>query len=131
MERETFDDVPRVRDYDDSVLDGAARFGVRAIDGFARSARTQGPIAFSYAAAICLLVAGFVFRSLDRFDATDFLGVLVLAGVIVVSANTLALFRFRAEASQTANITQSHLDALKDGRDARNDRLAGPAGGEP
>jgi len=97
--------------------------GLGVIERLAKSARARGPIATSYAGVIALIAASLALLAVDMLDETEFLGVLAFSTVVLLAANALAFFQFRAFAVRATMITQSKIDADKEERIARIKRL--------
>jgi hypothetical protein len=102
----------------DTPHDGAATNsdeGIRIVVEFARSFRQLGVIIVSFVIAAALLIGAFWLRADGRFDDPAFIAVLVLAGIIILSAHGLTLFNAKTIATQSALATRASIDTLSAG----------------
>jgi len=109
-------------DSEPPVDDGFQR-GLGTIERLAKSARAYGPVTMSYVGITALLATAVVLVAVDMFNETEFLAVLAFSTIVLLAANALTFFQFRAAATRATMITQSKIDAVKEAGMAREKRL--------
>lgn len=115
---------PRDDSHGDALdLTPTAASGVEAIDKLARSAKVNGPIAFSLGAGVGLALIGLLLRVGDKVDYRTFKLVCILGVVLLAIAGGLALVRYWTKGKLIARIVASDLEAGKADREASQGRL--------
>ena len=83
---------------------------------FAESFRELGVIIVSFLVAAVLLVAALWLRADDELDDVAFLGIVVLAGLLLLSAVGLSLINAKMLEKQNLLVTQHYIDTITPSR---------------